>query len=230
MSHLDANMSAPIVALENALLSYPTPDGEVPVLRGLGITVLPGEIVAVTGPSGSGKSSLIAIIGGLEQATGGDIKVLGHDLTAASEAERTALRRRDIGIVFQSYHLVPAMTALQNAALPLMLAGETNATAKASAMLDRVGLSHRLTHRPSALSGGEQQRVAIARAFVAEPKLVLADEPTGNLDRETGIEVAETMFKLVRETGAAMLMVTHDPDMASRCDRAVAIDGGRVIG
>lgn len=230
MSHVDATMSTPIVALENAQLSYPTPDGEVPVLRGLGITVSPGEIVAVTGPSGSGKSSLIAIIGGLEQATGGAINVLGHDLTAASEAERTALRRRDIGIVFQSYHLVPAMTALQNAALPLMLAGETSATAKASAMLDRVGLGHRLTHRPSALSGGEQQRVAIARAFVAEPKLVLADEPTGNLDRETGIEVAETMFKLVRETGAAMLMVTHDPDMASRCDRAVAIDGGRVIG
>jgi len=230
MSHVDATMSTPIVALENAQLSYPTPDGEVPVLRGLGITVSPGEIVAVTGPSGSGKSSLIAIIGGLEQATGGAINVLGHDLTAASEAERTALRRRDIGIVFQSYHLVPAMTALQNAALPLMLAGETNATAKASAMLDRVGLGHRLTHRPSALSGGEQQRVAIARAFVAEPKLVLADEPTGNLDRETGIEVAETMFKLVRETGAAMLMVTHDPDMASRCDRTVAIDGGRVIG
>lgn len=230
MSHVDASMSAPVVALENAQLAYPTPDGEVPVLRGLGITVSPGEIVAVTGPSGSGKSSLIAIIGGLEQATGGAINVLGRNLTEASEAERTALRRRDIGIVFQSYHLVPAMTALQNAALPLLLAGESNANAKASAMLERVGLGHRLTHRPSALSGGEQQRVAIARAFVAEPKLVLADEPTGNLDRETGIEVAETMFKLVRETGAAMLMVTHDPDMAARCDRTVAIDGGRVIG
>ena len=227
----DATRAAnpPAVLLQDARLSYPTPEGEIPVLRGLGISVAPGEIVAVTGPSGSGKSSLIAIIGGLEVVTGGRIDVLGADMTTASEAERTALRRRDIGIVFQSYHLVPAMTALQNAALPLMLAGEAGAEEAAARMLERVGLGHRLTHRPAALSGGEQQRVAIARAFVAEPRLVLADEPTGNLDRETGIEVAKTMFELVRETGAAMLMVTHDPEMAGRCDRVIAIDGGRVV-
>ncbi len=199
-----------------------------PVLRGIDITVNPGEIVAVTGPSGSGKSSLIAIIGGLERATAGTVNVLGSDLMQASEAKRTALRRNDIGIVFQSYHLVPAMTALQNAAMPLMLSGQNTGTEAAQKMLERVGLGHRVTHRPSALSGGEQQRVAIARAFVAQPKLILADEPTGNLDQETGIDVAETMFALVRETGAAMLMVTHDISMAGKCDRTISIDAGLI--
>ncbi len=199
-----------------------------PVLRGIDITVNPGEIVAVTGPSGSGKSSLIAIIGGLERATAGTVNVLGSDLMQASEAKRTALRRNDIGIVFQSYHLVPAMTALQNAAMPLMLSGQNTGTEAAQKMLERVGLGHRVTHRPSALSGGEQQRVAIVRAFVAQPKLILADEPTGNLDQETGIDVAETMFALVRETGAAMLMVTHDISMAGKCDRTISIDAGLI--
>lgn len=217
-----------IVSLHDVTLSYPTPEGDVPVLRGINFSVHPGEIVAVTGPSGSGKSSLIALIGGLERATSGSINVLGNDLLHASEAERTSLRRRDIGIVFQSYHLVPAMTALQNAALPLMLAGNETGTRTAQQMLERVGLGHRITHRPSALSGGEQQRVAIARAFVAQPSLILADEPTGNLDQETGTDVAETMFTLVRETGAAMLMVTHDAAMAGKCDRTIAIDSGLI--
>lgn len=217
-----------IISLQNVSLSYPSPEGDVPVLRGIDIAVELGEIVAVTGPSGSGKSSLIAIIGGLERATGGAVNVLGSDLIGANEAERTALRRRDIGIVFQSYHLVPAMTALQNAALPMMLAGNDEGTKTAQKMLERVGLSHRITHRPSALSGGEQQRVAIARAFVAQPRLILADEPTGNLDQETGIDVAETMFALVRETGAAMLMVTHDKAMADKCDRTIAINAGLI--
>ncbi len=217
-----------VVRLEDARLSYPSPDGEVPVLRGLDIAVNAGEIVAVTGPSGSGKSSLIAIMGGLERPTGGAVRVLDVDMGAASERKRTWLRRRDIGIVFQAYHLVPAMTALQNVALPLMLAGQGDGQRAAREMLERVGLGHRLTHRPSALSGGEQQRVAIARAFVAQPRLVLADEPTGNLDQTTGIAVAETMFALARETAAAMLMVTHDEDMAKRCDRIVAIDAGQL--
>ena len=217
-----------VISLRGVKLSYPAPEGDVPVLRGIDITVNPGEIVAVTGPSGSGKSSLIAIIGGLERATAGTVNVLGSDLRQASEAKRTALRRNDIGIVFQSYHLVPAMTALQNAAMPLMLSGQNTGTEAAQKMLERVGLGHRVTHRPSALSGGEQQRVAIARAFVAQPKLILADEPTGNLDQETGIDVAETMFALVRETGAAMLMVTHDISMAGKCDRTISIDAGLI--
>ncbi len=217
-----------IVQLRDARLSYPSPDGEIDVLRGLDIGVRAGEIVAVTGPSGSGKSSLIAIMGGLERPTGGAVEVLDVDMTSASERQRTWLRRRDIGIVFQAYHLVPAMTALQNVALPLMLAGEGDGRGPAQEMLERVGLGHRLGHRPSALSGGEQQRVAIARAFVAKPRLVLADEPTGNLDQSTGIAVAETMFELARDMGAAMLMVTHDPDMAARCDRTIAIDAGKL--
>ena len=217
-----------VISLHGVKLSYPAPEGDVPVLRGIDMTVNPGEIVAVTGPSGSGKSSLIAIIGGLERATAGRVNVLGSDLMQATEAKRTALRRNDIGIVFQSYHLVPAMTALLNAAMPLMLSGQNSGTEAAQKMLERVGLGHRMTHRPSALSGGEQQRVAIARAFVAQPGLILADEPTGNLDQETGIDVAETMFALVRETGAAMLMVTHDTSMAGKCDRTISIDAGLI--
>lgn len=218
------------VVLTGTTLSYPTAEGEVQVLRGIDMHVDAGEIVAVTGPSGSGKSSLIAVIGGLERATGGIVEVLGVDLNKASESVRTDLRRRDIGIVFQSFHLVPAMTALQNASLPLILAGEPDAEARAARMLERVGLGHRLTHRPSALSGGEQQRVAIARAFAASPGLVLADEPTGNLDQDTGTEVVRNMFDLVHETGASMLMVTHDIGLAEKCDRTIAIDAGRVRG
>ncbi len=217
-----------LVALKHASLSYPGAEGEVPVLRDVHLRINAGEIVAVTGPSGSGKSSLIALIAGLEAATGGSVDVLGTDLVKAGEAEKTQLRRRDIGIVFQSFHLVPAMTALQNAALPMLLAGEPNAESAAADMLERLGLGHRLRHRPSALSGGEQQRVAIARALVAGPRLVLADEPTGNLDQETGEEVVSAMFDLVRETEASMLFVTHDKALAERCDRTIAIDAGRV--
>lgn len=223
----------PAVRLSDARLSYPAVggeggDAEVEVLRGIDMEIGAREIVAVTGPSGSGKSSLIAVIGGLERPTGGRIEVLGMDLNTASEAARTQMRRRDIGIVFQSFHLVPAMSALQNAALPLMLAGERDAEAKAARMLERVGLGHRLNHRPSALSGGEQQRAAIARAFAAGPRLILADEPTGNLDQTTGNDVVGVMFDLVRDTGASMLLVTHDPALAGKCDRTVAIDSGKV--
>ena len=232
----DAEKGVPVAVLSGARLSYPGIGGggsdeageEVAVLRGIDMEIGAGEIVAVTGPSGSGKSSLIAVIGGLERPTGGEVKVLDIDLTTAGEAARTDLRRRNIGIVFQSFHLVPAMSALQNASLPLMLAGNFEAEAQAAKMLERVGLSHRLNHRPSALSGGEQQRVAIARAFAAKPRLVLADEPTGNLDQATGDEVVGVMFDLVRETGASMLLVTHDETLAARCDRTIAIDNGKV--
>lgn len=217
-----------VVRLEQAKLSYPTPEGEIDVLRGLDLDICAGEIVAVMGPSGSGKSSLIALVGGLEVATQGMVQVLGHELTQATEAELTHLRRRDIGIVFQSYHLVPAMTALENAALPLLLSGARDATVEAAKLLERVGLGHRLNHRPSALSGGEQQRVAIARAFAGRPRLVLADEPTGNLDQATGRDVSKIMFDLVQEGGSAMVLVTHDPALAATCTRVVEINDGLI--
>ena len=221
--------ASPVVSLSQVHLSYPSPGGEIEVLRGIDLSVTGGEIVAVTGPSGSGKSSLIAVIGGLEPLSSGEARVLGIDIGVESERGRTLLRRRDIGIVFQAYHLVPSMTALQNAALPLTLAGEQDAQSRAADMLERVGLGHRLTHRPSALSGGEQQRVAIARAFVAAPRLVLADEPTGNLDQRTGEVVIQTMFELARSSGTALLLVTHDPALAARCDRTLVIEGGQVV-
>ncbi len=224
----EPNRLETVVHLEKAKLSYPAPDGEIDVLRGLDLDIRAGEIVAVMGPSGSGKSSLIALMGGLETATDGTVQVLGHDLTKATEAERTHLRRRDIGIVFQSYHLVPAMTALENAALPMLLSGVENATQEAARLLERVGLGHRLRHRPSALSGGEQQRVAIARAFTGRPRLVLADEPTGNLDQSTGRDVSKIMFDLVLEAGSAMVLVTHDPALAATCTRVVEINDGLI--
>jgi len=226
----DANSRLSVARLADARLSYPNADGEVAVLRGVDLEVWSGEILAITGPSGSGKSSLIALMGGLEQPTGGRVEILDQNMGAADETARTRLRRRDIGVVFQAYHLVPAMTALQNVALPLILAGVADARDRAATMLERVGLGHRLSHRPSALSGGEQQRTAIARAFIAEPRLILADEPTGNLDQETGASIADIMFDLCRSTGAAMVLVTHDPSLAERCDRRLSIDAGRIGG
>jgi putative ABC transport system ATP-binding protein len=219
----------PVVHLSEVRLSYPSPDGEVAVLNGIDLIVQAGEIVAITGPSGSGKSSLIAVIGGLEPTSGGEALVLDRNMAEQSERGRTLMRRPDIGIVFQAYHLVPSMTALQNAALPLTLAGHADADAVARTMLARVGLEHRMGHRPSALSGGEQQRVAIARAFAASPRLVLADEPTGNLDQRTGALVIETMFELARSSDTALILVTHDPMLAARCDRTLTIENGRVV-
>lgn len=217
-----------LARLAGASLAYPTPEGEVVVLDGIDLDLSPGEILGVTGTSGSGKSSLIALIGGLERPTGGTVDVMGVEMGTASERRRTRLRRDAMGVVFQAYHLVPAMTALENVALPLVLAGAADPHDRAGELLRAVGLGHRVGHRPSALSGGEQQRVAIARAFVARPRLILADEPTGNLDQRTGAAVAEAMFDLARETGAAMVLVTHDPVLAARCDRQVALDSGRL--
>jgi putative ABC transport system ATP-binding protein len=217
-----------ILDLHETRLAYSSENGEIEVLCGIDLSLVPGETVAVMGPSGSGKSSLIAVVGGLEVPTGGSTKVLGLDLAAVGEKARTHLRRQQIGVIFQAYHLVPAMTALQNVALPLLLAGDAGANQQAEQLLRDVGLAHRLTHRPSALSGGEQQRVAIARAFVAKPKLILADEPTGNLDQATGAAISEIMFSMTRESGASMLLVTHDADLARRCDRMITIDGGRI--
>lgn len=219
-----------VADIRDVTLSLPSGTGMVDILRGATFTLLAGEIVALTGPSGSGKSSLIAILGGLERPTSGMVQVLGKALETLDETGRTRLRRDRMGVVFQSYHLVPAMTALQNVALPLMLAGRDDASDRARDMLARVGLSHRLDHRPTALSGGEQQRVAIARAFVHAPSLILADEPTGNLDQATGGEIAALMFELTRANNASLLLVTHDPDLAETCDRALRIENGVIHG
>ena len=203
-----------VADIRDVMLSLPSGMGVVEILRGATFTLGAGEIVALTGPSGSGKSSLIAILGGLERPTGGTVRVLGQALETLDETGRTRLRRDRMGVVFQSYHLVPAMTALQNVSLPLMLAGRDDAADRARDMLARVGLSHRLDHRPTALSGGEQQRVAIARAFVHSPSLILADEPTGNLDTTTSAIIMGLLAELNRE-GRTIVLVTHETDIAA---------------
>ncbi len=196
------------------------------ILRGVELAVAAGEIVALTGPSGSGKSSLLALIAGVERPTSGSIRVGGMELVGRSQDDLARLRRSRMGIVFQDFHLIPTLTALENVALPLELSGAPEAMDRARLMLDQVGLRDRADHRPLEMSGGEQQRVAIARAFVARPALILADEPTGNLDLETGGRIMELLFRLARSWHAAMVLVTHNPELADRADRHYRLDGG----
>lgn len=198
-------------------------------MRGVDLKVKSGETVGVVGPSGSGKSTLMMTIAGLERPTSGRIVVLGENITGQSEDALASFRRRNVGIVFQAFHLIPSMTALENVALPLDLTNDRGAIAKAEHMLELVGLKERLTHYPSQLSGGEQQRVAIARAFVAEPRILLADEPTGNLDQKTGRMVVELLFSLQKKLGSTMMLITHDPSLAALCARTIAIEDGRIV-
>ena len=202
--------------------------GEVNVLRGIDLTVAVGETIGITGPSGSGKSSLLMVLGGLEAASGGEVHVVGQDLSKLNEDGLARLRRDNVGIVFQSFQLIPTMTAQENVAVPLELAGIGDALARAAAELQAVGLGHRLNHYPGQLSGGEQQRVALARAVIARPRLLLADEPTGNLDGATGADIAALLFEMPRRHGATLVLVTHDPVLAARCDRVVRLVDGRV--
>jgi putative ABC transport system ATP-binding protein len=202
--------------------------GTVDILRGISLRVASGESIALTGPSGSGKSSLLMVMGGLEQATGGTVRALDHDLTALNEDALARFRQGRMGIVFQSFHLIPTMTALENVATPLELAGDTDAFAKAEAALADVGLGHRLTHYPAQLSGGEQQRVALARACAPRPAILLADEPTGNLDSTNGAAIMDLLFAMRDQYGATLVLVTHDPKLAARCDRAIALADGRI--
>lgn len=188
-----------------------------------------GETVGVVGRSGSGKTSTLMVAAGLEAVTGGDIRVCGHDLKGMSEDALALLRRDNIGVVFQGFHLIPTMTALENVAVPLELAGIAKATERAKRCLQDVGLDHRAAHYPGQLSGGEQQRVALARAFAPEPKLLLADEPTGNLDGPTGGKIMDMIFAMVADRGVTMMLVTHDPTLAARCDRVVQMENGRFI-
>ncbi|MBF0425014.1 MAG: ABC transporter ATP-binding protein [Magnetococcales bacterium] len=217
-----------MIRLEAVTYSVPHGADTVDILRGVDLHVGPGEVVGLTGPSGSGKSSLLALIAGVERPVGGRVVVGGQDL-AALDADRLArFRRERLGIVFQAFHLLPALTALENVALPLELAAVPDARKRAREMLEQVGLAHRLDHRPPHLSGGEQQRVAIARAFVPRPALILADELTGNLDQQTSTHVTDLLFDLVTQWGTTLLLVTHDLHLARRTQRCLRLEDGRI--
>ena len=202
------------------------------ILRDVELTLGSGEVAAIVGPSGSGKTSLLMVLGGLERATAGRIFVDGTEVTGKSEDQLAVFRRKSLGILFQNFHLIPSMTALENVALTIEIAEAgkpwRDIRDKAATALEEVGLGHRLTHLPSALSGGEQQRVGLARALVSQPRLLLADEPTGNLDQETGEKMIELMFGLARERGTAILLITHDPSLASRADRLLHMNQGHL--
>ena len=220
--------ASPLLQVRNLTLTLPSASGPVNILRGIDLDLDAGEAVGLVGPSGSGKTSLIMLLAGLERASGGTIRFDGQTVTAMTEDQLALMRRSRLGIVFQAFHLIPTMTALENVAVPLELAGHRDAMDRAKAALDAVGLSHRLTHLPSRLSGGEQQRVAIARAFAPAPRLLLAEEPTGNLDPATGAIVMELLFSLRARYGTTLLLITHDLTLAARCDRQVRLADGRI--
>ena len=209
-------------------LTVPAASGPVNILRGVDLDVDAGEAVGLVGPSGSGKTSLLMVLAGLERATAGSVLFEGRELTGLGEDALARLRRERVGIVFQAFHLIPTMTALENVAVPLELAGAADAEARAADSLRAVGLGHRLAHLPGQLSGGEQQRVALARAYAPRPRLLLADEPTGNLDRATGQSVMDLLFGLRAESGTTLLLVTHDERLAERCDRTIRLADGLV--
>ena len=218
-----------IVELAGVHLKLASEAGEVNILRGVDLDVARGESVAVVGPSGSGKSTMMMVMAGLERPTSGSVRVAGIDLGPLDEDQLALFRRRRIGIVFQAFHLIPTMTALENVAVPLEFAGQADAFDLARLELEAVGLGHRLTHYPGQLSGGEQQRVALARAFAPEPALLLADEPTGNLDADTGKLVIDLMFELSAKRGSTLVLISHDRELAVRCDRQVRMHDGRIL-
>ncbi|MGI9424391.1 MAG: ABC transporter ATP-binding protein [Hyphomicrobiaceae bacterium] len=218
----------PVVQLEDVELTLASRAGPVDILRGVSLTIAGGRSIAVVGPSGSGKTSLLMIIAGLERATRGSVQIVGADFTSRTEDQLADIRGRNVGIVFQSFHLIPTMTAFENVALPLELTGRTDAPARAHELLSEVGLGSRLDHYPAQLSGGEQQRVALARALAPEPKLILADEPTGNLDVSTGTHVIDLLFRLQRKAEATLVLVTHDEGLAARCDQVVRMADGKI--
>jgi putative ABC transport system ATP-binding protein len=218
----------PLIRVRNLTLTVPSAAGPVNILRGLDLDVPAGETLGIVGPSGSGKTSLLMVLAGLERASGGSVRLAGHELTGMDEDALARLRRDAVGIVFQAFHLIPTMTALENVSVPLELAGRRDAAARAREMLAAVGLGHRLTHLPGQLSGGEQQRVALARALAPRPRLVLADEPTGNLDSATGQAVMDLLFTMAARDGTTLLLITHDAALAGRCARLVHMADGHM--
>ena len=230
MSLAAATPTPPMIRLVNLHLRLTSDAGAVNILNGIDLAVGNGETVGVVGPSGSGKTSLLMIIAGLERATAGAVEVAGHHFAHLDEDALAAFRRDHVGIVFQNFHLVPTMTALENVAVPLEFAGRTDAFERAAEELALVGLNHRLGHYPGQLSGGEQQRVALARAFAPEPSILLADEPTGNLDQTTGAAVIDVLFDLHTRRGTTLVLVTHAPELAERCDRLIQLADGRIVG
>ena len=226
---IEAGKAAAVVDLKRLSFSYDMQDSKLDVLLDVDLTLNEGETVAILGPSGSGKTSLLLLLAGLEQPTSGAILLDNKDLASLGSDAMADLRRDSLGIVFQSFHLVPSLTALGNVMLPLEIAKREDAHKTATAMLERVGLSERAGHYPTQLSGGEQQRVAIARALVHQPRLLLADEPTGNLDAKTGERIIESLFGLNRESGSTMILVTHDESIAAQCQRVLRLKQGKLV-
>jgi putative ABC transport system ATP-binding protein len=218
-----------VLAAERLGKQVSSPEGVLAILSDVSLAIARGETVAIMGASGAGKSTLLALLAGLDEPTSGTVRLAGNELTALDEDGRAAVRARHVGFVFQSFHLVPSLTALENVMLPLELTGRADARSTAREVLGRVGLAERVGHYPRQLSGGEQQRVAIARAFVTRPDVLFADEPTGNLDTATGERIMDLLFGLNAATGATLVLVTHDMALASRCGRVIRLDAGRVV-
>ncbi len=226
---IDGNMNGTVLAAEHLTMKVSSPEGTLTILDDVNVFIRAGETVAIIGASGAGKSTLLALLAGLDVPTSGKVKLNGSELTTLDEDGRAALRAAHVGFVFQSFHLVPSLTALENVMLPLELANQPSPRDKAMTALQEVGLQARAGHYPNQLSGGEQQRVAIARAFVTHPAVLFADEPTGNLDTATGEKVVEQLFAMNHAAGTTLVLVTHDASLASRCQRVIRLDMGRVV-
>ena len=222
-------MTDAMIVTKNLFVTLPSQAGAVNIIRGIDLSIASGETVGLIGPSGSGKSTLLMVLAGLEPASQGQVIVSGRDYANMDEDALSRFRRSSVGIVFQSFHLVPTMTALENVALPLELAGVASAFEKAETMLEEVGLAHRLAHYPAPMSGGEQQRTALARALVANPPVLFADEPTGNLDQNTGRQIMDLILRLAEERGTTVLLITHDRALADRCARVETMQDGRLL-
>lgn len=226
---LNRTAALPVIVAEGLGKTVPTSEGDLHILASVNLIIKPGESIAIVGESGSGKSTLLSLLAGLDIPTSGSVIVAGRDLTRMNEDGRAALRNELVGFVFQSFQLLPALTALENVMLPLELAGNTAAEPAARALLERVGLGKRLQHTPRQLSGGEQQRVALARAFVGRPAILFADEPTGNLDSNTGAHIVDLLFELNQERHTTLILVTHDMNLAARCQRTIRLEAGSIV-